>query len=157
MGTVNMSWRPLVRHWWVLRLKLQEASQLELRGRLRSWPPAQAITVRHRRYLLGHALPFISPQRLLCTATGSKHSLPPSSMDEWWYEEHKEEVQAVYNDGVRCSRIQNHGPPPKQRIMERGFSHRQAAIIENEIYKGLVVGYSYDIAYRKALARIHSE
>lgn len=37
--------------------------------------------------------------------------------------------------------------------MEKGYSYRQASILINEIYRGLVEGRSYDACVRTAQAR----
>jgi hypothetical protein len=36
--------------------------------------------------------------------------------------------------------------------MEKGFTYTQASIITNEVYRGLVEGYSYDLALGRAFA-----
>ena len=46
-------------------------------------------------------------------------------------------------DGHRKATIRNSGPQPKQRMMEKGYSYHQAALIENEVYRGLVEGCAY--------------
>ena len=44
-------------------------------------------------------------------------------------------------------------PPPNERYMERGHSFRQASILTNEVYRGLVEGRSYDACLGRAYTR----
>ena len=93
---------------------------------------------------------MVQPMRPL-----SSDSAPPNAaLDGWHYSEHVAEIKARYDAPGWCHAISNYGPQPKQRMMEKGFSYAEAAVIENEVYRGLCTGDSYDACFARALAAI---
>jgi hypothetical protein len=71
----------------------------------------------------------------------------------WWFEDHAAAITDAYTNKARLEAIRNYGPQPRQRYMERGNSYRQATLLTNEVYRGLVAGIAYDVCIRRAVAR----